>query len=805
MIAAAPPLAQGADGSCQRALTFTELAFTVGSLHSAVYGDFNEDGRTDIALHTFGGDTRTIALNRGSVFEPLPTEMIRFDGPDPVAVTAADVNRDGHLDLLYRTIDSITVALGRGDGTFQPPLPVQRFSPGAYDGSLNVLLDLNHDGIPDFVDFDIFNIPTAGFVRSKGDGTYEQFATVTLSFTAMAKRGVAADFDGDGNVDVVRFADKLGFTELTFGWNDGTYHFTETRTQIQHLPLTLQPLDIDGDGATELAGIDDGKLVVVRAKNRTVTAESIDVALPGTSIVLNDAMMTDVDGDGIRDLVSSGPPFVVLFGTADRRFRDITFVDSLGALHFTPVDLDGDGLLDFAETHYSANNHHGLVVLYGAALRARQPSVNRIIPTGVGAGTAALMDVDGDGIVDLVSSTATRASVLFGDGHGEFRRPGKAFAFDTAVFWTRRFAGDFDGDGHGDVAMSGTPADSKPGPPTIAFGASDGFGPTLTVDAGTLIGTVVPDPSSPPALVALKGDDVELVTISAGRQATVSTIYHRPADANVVVVRSAANGTPRIAVIATSGVTFLVRGVDGWHDDDIRVAPATPPTMVAAADFDGDGRVDVVAANDTTLQLYTAASGYTRKILRTWGSIDSVTPVDIDRDGLVDLLVTSFHNAGEPSTVQIFRNSGAGLDPTPTAMTSGGGDPFVGDADGDGWPDVLLPSTSGVEVLKNICARPRVYVEALPTNPVEGSAVKLVIRAISTDSFAIGSIKIFEGTRVLATQNASAFAMLQWTSPPLSQGAHTFRIEYSDQFGGTSETSIGVTAHSAVRRRAARP
>src|SRR5438270_11949502 len=87
-----------ADGSCRRALSFTQLAFTAGSLDSAVYGDFNEDGRPDIALHTLGGGTRTIALNRGSVFEPLPTEMVRFDGPNPVAVTAADVNRDGHLD-----------------------------------------------------------------------------------------------------------------------------------------------------------------------------------------------------------------------------------------------------------------------------------------------------------------------------------------------------------------------------------------------------------------------------------------------------------------------------------------------------------------------------------------------------------------------------------------------------------------------------------------------------------------------------------------------------------------------------------
>ena len=99
--------ASGAD--CRRGLSFAEPAITSLILSSAVYGDFNEDGRPDVAL--MFSDSRIIALNRGAVFQPMPRELISGAFSIPL-IAATDVDRDGHLDLVYRNGNVVEVALG---------------------------------------------------------------------------------------------------------------------------------------------------------------------------------------------------------------------------------------------------------------------------------------------------------------------------------------------------------------------------------------------------------------------------------------------------------------------------------------------------------------------------------------------------------------------------------------------------------------------------------------------------------------------------------------------------------------------
>lgn len=796
-----------ADTGCRRAPSFAEPAITSLVITSAAYGDFNEDGRPDAAL-MLSGDSRIIALNRGTVFQPMPREIVPV-GSGISLVTAGDVNHDGHLDLIYRGNNAVRAALGWGDGAFKPFVPtlLPRNNSGLWR-----MVDFNHDGALDFVDFD-FSSGGFTFVQSKGDGTFGEVAHVDLSTGFLQSISTTAgDFDGDGNVDVVRTATELTTfrTSVTFGWNDGNFHFAETR-ETAEVPFSVQPVDIDGDGAEELVTIEDGSLVIVRVKNRHVAIERIPVAPKGTTQALKNPTMLDANGDGISDLVfRSGSAIGVVWGTAGNHFRDATYFELAGSGSFAAVDLDGDGVADLAATSGS----EGLPVLYGAMLAAGRPNANRVYPMGFTPATLALADVDGDGSRDLVAisdqfSEPLRAMVLFGDGHGAFPRSAKPFVMPAQYSGSRGFVGDFDGDGRADLAVTSSAATIKP---IVAFGFSDGFeSAALQIDADSLAGRVFLGSSSSQGIITLKGDDVQLVTISSGRNITASTIYHRPTGAGILVVRSDANASPRIAVVTANDIRLVTRAGAGWQESVLVTSSSYNPTSgIGSADLDGDGRADFIIWGSSTQVFFARSDGsYRTQGLQTAiGFVDSITPADFDGDGIPDMVVTTRGNFGSPGTVQVLRNADGSFQPYATAMS---GAPFrngvvVDDVDGDSRPDVVIPSFDGAEVLNNICVTPRVRVAALPANPSEGGHVTLVVHALSTDAFAIGLVTISESGTVLARQQphlAYDLATMSWTSPPLTPGTHTFRIDYDDQFGGSSHIEVVVTTKPAISRHRA--
>lgn len=196
---------------------FPPLALS-NSPYGLSFGDFNGDGKEDFAF--------TIP-NRGLAFVALGDGTGKFKTSrgfgnlgDPSETVAGDFNRDGNLDLVVlnygATGQGLYILLGNGDGTFQPQ---QAFSSIVYATNLTAA-DFNGDGILDLALLDGSNGMVA-VLLGNGDGTFQPQIETQQGFG----QDLLSDFNGDGKLDFVIVGS--GMTPIAIGVllgnGDGTF------------------------------------------------------------------------------------------------------------------------------------------------------------------------------------------------------------------------------------------------------------------------------------------------------------------------------------------------------------------------------------------------------------------------------------------------------------------------------------------------------------------------------------------------------------------------------------------------------
>jgi FG-GAP-like repeat/FG-GAP repeat len=215
---------------------------TAGVPYSITFGDFNSDGKLDVATADHLEDVSILLGNGDGSFQSYVTYPSGFDTRQ---VAVGDFNNDGRLDLAISSGEGVSILFGNGDGTFQPQL---LYSLTTNDNPYLILADLNGDGRLDMV---IAN--TGGSVSimlGNGDGTFRPPAFYpTDGFSATV---IAADFNGDGILDLACGNYYSANVAILLGNGDGSFH-APTNYAAASGARGLVAADFNGDGRLDLA------------------------------------------------------------------------------------------------------------------------------------------------------------------------------------------------------------------------------------------------------------------------------------------------------------------------------------------------------------------------------------------------------------------------------------------------------------------------------------------------------------------------------------------------------------------------
>jgi len=224
------------------------------SLTAMVAGDFNGDGKLDLATNNYTDGTNSVSVFLGNGDGTLRPPINSPAGTGPFLLATGDFNRDGKLDLavINAPIDGgtqfISILLGNGDGTFQSPVT---YTPGSGLGLYSLTVgDFNGDGNLDIVVSIQGSAPhSVYFLAGNGDGSFRP-ALQTQTVDAYSFLSTAADFNGDGKLDLSLADETVAGASVLIGNGDGTFqpfaNYSVGTTVGGVCPPAVDDLNADG-------------------------------------------------------------------------------------------------------------------------------------------------------------------------------------------------------------------------------------------------------------------------------------------------------------------------------------------------------------------------------------------------------------------------------------------------------------------------------------------------------------------------------------------------------------------------------
>jgi hypothetical protein len=274
--------------------------------YSVVAADIDRDGNLDLVsanAGTFPGIISVLTNNASGFFAVKATFLV---GAGPRSITAADVNGDDKVDLICANsaTNTLSVLTNRGNvGTGFVLMGTLQVGKNPYSV---VAADVNSDGKMDLITGNAGASPnligTLTVLTNSDGGNFGSNATLNVGIGPRSV--VAADINGDGKVDLIsaNSGDGILPDSLSVLTNDGGGGFLLASTNAATFPQSVTTGDVNGDGKPDLICTHNGSALVVLTNN---TGGKFEPA--STNSVGNDPRSiaaADVNGDGKLDLIS---------------------------------------------------------------------------------------------------------------------------------------------------------------------------------------------------------------------------------------------------------------------------------------------------------------------------------------------------------------------------------------------------------------------------------------------------------------------------------------------------------------------
>jgi len=356
-----------------------------------------------LAVAVLLGATSALMGQSSLSFEIGTNNATGAGGPTAVG----DFNGDGKPDMAWvsdvvgsTNVEPVYVQLGNGDGTFQAPVQVGSIPNGAQSF---IAADLNNDGILDLIAVEINSNPRLYVWFGNGDGTFQ--APRTYSTTFLPYSVAAGNFFGDGRLDLA-VSEEQG--NIDFFKNEGGDNF-----------VFDQSINVGGTGADSNA---------------------------------SDVVAADLNGNGIDEpAVLTQDAVWVLWNDGKGNFTPAQLASYVAPSYLSVARLNGDAMDDLIVS-YTCNptptgtqaGHEppydpcqGIDVFYGqGGNKTYQSTV--VTDPGVYPGFIEGVDVNGDGIGDLVTDTGTVYGVdgvyaWEGKPDGSFEQTPQVFMTNTPL------------------------------------------------------------------------------------------------------------------------------------------------------------------------------------------------------------------------------------------------------------------------------------------------------------------------------------------------------------------------------------
>ena len=616
---------------------------------SVVQGDFNQDGKMDIAISNGGENTIYVLLGNGDGTFKIP-EVLFTKGQAPVWIASAKLRASGHLDLIVADGDSneVEVFSGMGDGTFQPSSVVAKLSQAP---SYILTGDFNKDGHTDLA---------VGLVVDP--------YSIEPQFTIL---------EGDGSGS---FPTNISPPPVDNSSNSG--------------PLPTDGLvvgDINNDGQLDLvATVAFGGAVTYLNQSGTSFHQ-------GTVFGPSDGMIAvtlgDMNSDGCLDAIETGGyGFVTIAkGNCDGTFSQSSPTAEIGDIDVAveAIDVNGDGKLDVvASSAFSDNEVLGGIGAFGGYLvsvldgdGAGNLGLAQIYRVGPDAYSLLVSDLNGDNRPDIltISQTENTTCLLINDGNGGFGSPfGGTLGYLSGVTnapipSSTPQTVDLNGDGKPDVLLMEFGTYSSV-PSEITALLNDGTG-KLSAPVRTPISVGPNDP-------------YPIFTAGAFRSSTTADLIY-------------------VSTYESPLVAFFPGKGDGTFGTPVTLATLPNPYRVVSGDFNKDGKLDFAVFGYTSfdsfatteLDVFLGSGDGTFKQLapQTFAALTSAFPQqliagDFNHDGKLDLLIGYNANSGWVTSgddLDLLTGNGDGAFQTPTTLMPHFGPVAVADLNHDGYLDLI--------------------------------------------------------------------------------------------------------------------